>query len=117
MTAAKFCYGMSLMTTADQFRNSNTHMMHMSFVEFCEFIVRLADVYFQGSEEEYLPLYKKTQFVLDALLDVIEEDRNEFKNYLTDCSSDDDDNMGVENKLIKTTKIKGRNGPQDMLNY
>jgi hypothetical protein len=48
------------MTVSDLYRNTGTHMMHISFVELCEFIVRLADVYFQGSDEEYLPLYKKT---------------------------------------------------------
>lgn len=46
ITATKFCYGMSLMTNADLYRNTNTHMLHMSFVEFCEFIVRLADIYY-----------------------------------------------------------------------
>jgi hypothetical protein len=46
LSATKFCYGMSLMTNPDLVRNTNTHMQHISFVEFCEFIVRMADIYF-----------------------------------------------------------------------
>jgi hypothetical protein len=45
----------------------------------------------------------------------VKKERVDFKNYLSDVESDDDLTQGMESKLIKITKIKGRAGPLDML--
>ena len=40
----------------------------MPFVEFCEFLARLVDKTFKGSEMEELPLEEKLEYILEDLL-------------------------------------------------
>ena len=47
----------------------------LTMVEFLEFLIRIAELYFEGSEMEQLELHEKLEQLLDELLPVIESKR------------------------------------------
>ena len=47
----------------------------MQFVEFLEFLARVAELYFEGSEMEELELYVKLEYLLDEILPIVKEKR------------------------------------------
>lgn len=62
---AKFCYSMSLQTTADIVKNGFLKLCHIEFIEFLEMVARVADtVYIQNN----LQLFEKINKVLDEWL-------------------------------------------------
>lgn len=45
----------------------------MIFAEFCEFVARLIDKLFLGSELEELPLHEKLEYILEDLLPLVDQ--------------------------------------------
>ena len=64
------CYGMSKMTVANEleFKGVNPYLK-MQFVEFLEFIGRVADLKYQ--HEEDIPLYQKIEKLLGPMLSLV----------------------------------------------
>ena len=44
-------------------------------MEFLEFLARIAELYFEGSEMEELELYQKIEYLLDELLPLVNAKR------------------------------------------
>ena len=81
---------MSKMTNekAGQSRAPETRLL---FVEFLEFIGRLAVEYWRQMEYEEYPLAKKIEFVLDQILPVVGAQRNPvIQQIMSESESDDD---------------------------
>lgn len=72
---AVYCYGMSKMTVQDESVDLNMKYQRIQYVEFLEFIARVAVVKCKGTQIEALPLARKIEFVLDQLLTLVGEKR------------------------------------------
>ena len=59
-------YGMCKMTVIDECKHYKQYG-HMQFVEWLEFVGRIADIKFRGSTMQNVPLAGKIEFVLDDL--------------------------------------------------
>lgn len=44
----------------------------MNYNEFLEFIARIADIWFEGTEMEEIPLYRKVEYFLERLLKLVD---------------------------------------------
>ena len=74
-----YCFGMCQMTTCfekdKKVADSQTQLL---FVEFLEFVGRIAHVKFEGSElEEQLNLAQKIEYILDDILPLAHQKRRE----------------------------------------
>jgi len=85
---AVHCYGMSLQTTPDLFKNSLMQQEHMAYPEFLEMVVRMGDLYFH--EEDEAKLSTKLKFILDDMLDIVDRPRVDYNPYMSDASSSSD---------------------------
>jgi len=86
---------MSLMTTSDLHKSTKHKIFHMDFVEFLEMICRAAEFHFIDSEKDHLPLHEKLKYILDELLETVNESRrdvNPFESEDEDEESDDENN-------------------------
>ena len=84
------CFGMSKMTNenAGYSRAKETRLL---FVEFLEFIGRLAVDYWRIMEYEEYPLSNKIEFILDQILPVVGATRNPvIQQVMSESESDDD---------------------------
>ena len=63
----------------------------MIFVEFLEFLGRIAELYFEGSEMEELELHQKLEFLLDEILPVVGAKRVKQTTVIEEFSESDDD--------------------------
>ena len=61
------------------------------FVEFLEFLGRIAELYFEGSEMEGLLLFEKLEFLLDELLPVVGAKRIKQATIIEEFSESDED--------------------------
>ena len=68
----KYAYVMSKMSVVDETSHEALSTYNkMIFVEFLEFLGRIAELYFEGSEMEELELHQKLEFLLDEILPVV----------------------------------------------
>ena len=88
----KVCYGYSKMTCLDESNNYTQHM-RMQFVEFLELIGRVAVCYWDVHREVLaeVPLAKKIEFVLDKILPLVKQRRNEVSFAVESDSVTDED--------------------------
>jgi hypothetical protein len=86
---ATYCYGMSLMTSPDIFKNCHVNQEHISFVEFLEMIVRMADLHFYENEDDSTA--DKLKFILDDMLDLVGKQRSDFNPFMSDAESSEDE--------------------------
>ena len=63
----------------------------MTYVEFLEFLARIAELYFEGSEMEELELHQKLEFLLDEILPVVGAKRVKQTTVIEEFSESDDD--------------------------
>ena len=83
---------MSKVQLEDEFnKESMTHYMKLSYVEFLEFLARIAELYFEGSEMEELELEHKLEYLLDELLPIVEAKRVKQEIIINEFSESDDD--------------------------
>ena len=67
---ATYCYGMSKMTVPNENDDAKRYNS-LYFVEFLEMIGRVADLKFQGSELQDIPLHNKIEYIIDDLFVLI----------------------------------------------
>ena len=63
----------------------------MMFVEFLEFLARVAELYFEGSEMEELDLHIKLEHLLDEILPLVKTKRIKQSTVIEEFSESDDD--------------------------
>ena len=63
----------------------------MTYVEFLEFLARIAELYFEGSEMEELDLHVKLEYLLDELLPLVKAKRIKQTTVIEEFSESDDD--------------------------
>lgn len=98
---ARFCYGMSKMTVDDEVRK--TEKYHgMAFVEFLEWLGRVAHVCFKDEEGEETPLDLKIERVLDEILPVYGMKRTRRSGPA------DDDNTSEESVSVGDAEVQAR---------
>ena len=61
------------------------------YVEFLEFLGRIAGLYFDGSEMEGLELYQKLEYLLDEILPTISAQRIKQSTIIEEFSESDED--------------------------
>ena len=91
VNTVKRCFGMSKMTNREA-ASSRVIETRLFFVEFLEFIGRLAVEYWEYYPDiEDIPLAQKIEFVIDQLLQIIGLKRNEVIQQVHSESESDDD--------------------------
>ena len=87
-----FCFGYSHMTVVNEDRQWKKYLA-FEFVEFLEFIGRLAHARFKNSSPEMAsqPLAQKIEFILDDLMQGFGLSRNEVNIEVEEFSESDDD--------------------------
>lgn len=88
---AIFSYGMSKMTVIDESHDIIAKYKRIQYVEFLEFLGRVAMCKFNGTEMDALPLCTKIEYVLDDILPLVGEKRKEAKRSVADEVSESDD--------------------------
>jgi len=63
----------------------------LTYVEFLEFLARIAELYFEGSEMEELDLHVKLEYLLDELLPLVKAKRIKQTTVIEEFSESDDD--------------------------
>ena len=63
----------------------------MVFVELLEFLARVAELYFEGSEMEELELHTKLEHLLDEILPLVNAKRVKQSTVIEEFSESDDD--------------------------
>ena len=61
------------------------------YVEFLEFLGRIAELYFSGSEMEGLELWQKLEYLLDEILPIIDAKRVKQVSIIEEYSDSDED--------------------------
>jgi hypothetical protein len=80
------------MTIVEEFKaTERTGYMVMEFVEFLEMICRVANAKFKGTEYANNDLIDKVELVLDDLLAIIGQERNEVNIEAEEISESDQD--------------------------
>jgi len=83
-----FCYGMSKMTVYDEL-NHNDNYFKLKFVEFLEFIARLAHLKYRAMAD--IPLVEKLEMILDDIFFAFGLERNEVITEVVEVSESDND--------------------------
>ena len=69
-------FALSKKQIVNEFDSDSLMQYHkLSYVEFLEFLARIAVLYFEGSEMEELELHEKLEYLLDEILPIIEAKR------------------------------------------
>ena len=85
-------HALSKMTVINEIdKNSELQYLKLEYVEFLEFIARLGDIHFQGSELENLDLHEKIEHILDEILPIIGAQRKKQRITIDEFSQSDDD--------------------------
>jgi len=85
-------YSMSKSTVVSEFeRNSLQEYSKLNYVEFLEFLARIAELYFEGSEMEELELHSKIEYLLDEILTLVGAKRIKQSTVIEEFSESDDD--------------------------
>jgi hypothetical protein len=86
-----YCYGMSKMTIPAENDKGERKYNELRFVEFLEFLGRIADVRFRNSELEIIPLDRKLEFVLDDIFSFFGITRKSIASGLSEETASDSD--------------------------
>ncbi len=87
---AIYCYGMCKMSVIYESVDSWQYKQ-LKFVELLELIGRIASMKFKGTENENLSLTKKIEYVLDAVLKLVEVQRKDVNIKVNEDSESDDE--------------------------
>ena len=91
-SSVKAAYVLSKMTVVEETNNeAKTTYQKLIYVEFLEFLGRIAELYFDGSEMEDLALVRKLEYLLDELLPIINAKRIKQVSIVEEYSDSDDD--------------------------
>ena len=83
---------MSKMGVAEELnRDATRKYTNMIYVEFLEFLARIAELYFEGSEMEDLELNIKLEYLLDEMLPLVDAKRVKQSVSIEEFSESDDD--------------------------
>jgi len=83
---------MSKTTVPNEFdRDSLQEYNRLSYLEFMEFLVRVADLYFEDSEMKELELHEKFEYLLDEVLPLVNAKRVRQEIIIEEFSDSDDD--------------------------
>lgn len=83
---------MSKMTVVDESAQEAGHVYgKLVYVEFLEFLARVAELYFEGSEMEELDLHIKLEYLLDEIFTLIGAKRVRQTTIIEEFSESDDD--------------------------
>ena len=83
---------MSKTTIPNEFdRDSLQEYNKLNFLEFMEFLVRIADLYFEDSEMVELELHEKFEYLLDEILPLVKAKRIKQEIIIEEFSDSDDD--------------------------
>lgn len=88
---AILCYGLSKMTVIEDATESTVRYKRLQYVEFLDYLGRVADAKFKKSDLDVLPLHKKIEFVIDDVLTLVGEKRVDVKSSQADEESASDD--------------------------
>ena len=85
-------YALSKMTVlAEHDAKAELAYKKLQYVEFLEFLARIADLFFEGSEMEGLELHEKIEHILDEILPLVGAKRVKQKIVIEEFSESDDD--------------------------
>ena len=85
-------FGMSQNSVINEFdAKSLLEYNKLSYMEFLEFLARVAELYFEGSEMEELELHVKLEYLLDELLPLVGSKRIKQSTVIEEFSESDDD--------------------------
>ena len=85
-------FALCKMTVINEHSQAGTQQyQELKYVEFLEFIARVADLFFTGSEMEGIELHEKIEHILDEILPIIEKKRKRQRVYIDEFSESDDD--------------------------
>jgi len=85
-------FGMSQCTIVNEFdKTALTEYNKLSYLEFLEFLARVAELYFEGSEMEELELHTKLEHLLDEILPLVNAKRVKQSTVIEEFSESDDD--------------------------
>ena len=83
---------MSKTTVANEFdRDSLQEYNKLNYLEFLEFLVRVAELYFEESEMNELELHQKFEYLLDEILPLVKAKRVKQEIIIEEFSDSDDD--------------------------
>ena len=68
---AAYAFSKQIVTNEQEEKNILQYE-RMNYNEFLEFIARIADIWFEGTEMEELPLYRKVEYFLERLLKLVD---------------------------------------------
>ena len=86
----RLCFGQAKMTVMHESYDSDKYFW-MVLSEFYDFIGRVAEYKFQGTDIQEEPLYKRIEYILDALFSWIDAERSEVQHATVDVSDSDED--------------------------
>jgi hypothetical protein len=72
----KYCFGMSKMTVVNEEWEAEKYNV-LAFVEFLEMIGRVADITFHHTDIAHEPLARRIEYVLDAILPLVDVERHD----------------------------------------
>ena len=85
-------FGMSKKEVDKEFEKDSLMTYNkLTYVEFLEFLVRTAELYFEESEMQELELHEKLEYLLDELLPVVDSRRIKHAIVIEEFSESDDD--------------------------
>ena len=85
-------YALCKMTVVNELDQSGElQYKRLQYVEFLEFLARIADLFFEGSEMEGLELHEKIEHILDEILPLVGAKRVKQKIVIEEFSESDDD--------------------------
>ena len=66
-------FGLSKKEVVAEFEKDSLLKYHsMTYLEFLEFMTRIAEIHFEGSEMEGLELFEKVEYLLDEVLPIVD---------------------------------------------
>ena len=85
-------YSLCKMTVVNELdAQGDLQYQKLLYVEFLEFIARVADLFFKGSEMDDLELHEKIEHILDEILPIVEAKRVKQKIIIEEFSESDED--------------------------
>ena len=85
-------YALCKMTVIDELGpQGEQQYQRLIFVEFLEFLARVSDLFFAGSEMETLELHEKIEYVLDEILPIVNYKRVKQEIIIDEFSESDED--------------------------
>ena len=85
-------FGMSQIHIVNEFdKNSLQDYNKLTYLEFLEFLARIAELYFEESEMEDLDLHVKIEYLLDEILPLVDAKRVKQTTVIEEFSESDDD--------------------------